>query len=148
MILGMVAFSHPHAEFEPIEVSTANLDDALRFIAGYLIDKQQEGWTIVDARALVDGWRNEYDLRKDSRLRTLQFDLRKSKNLGDRMGFTLASMSLCVRGEVKANLEKALLGNRRLRGEPEPLTPVTFIIGVGFGLLILFGLLAMAINQR
>src|SRR6266404_3031265 len=53
------------SRFELTTVKSSSAMEAARIIAGYLAQAQASGWTVGSARALVDDWRNEYELIKD-----------------------------------------------------------------------------------
>ncbi len=50
--------------------------EAARTIAGYLAQAETEGWRVDSARALVEDWRNEYDLTKGDEKTVFRFDMR------------------------------------------------------------------------
>src|SRR5437016_13435287 len=50
--------------------------EAARTIAGYLAHAQAAGWRVGSARALVEEWRNEYDLTRGDEKTVFRFDMR------------------------------------------------------------------------
>jgi hypothetical protein len=57
-------------------IKARDAKEAARTIAGYLAQAQAEGWRIGSARALVDDWRNEYELTKGEEQTVMRFDMR------------------------------------------------------------------------
>jgi hypothetical protein len=64
------------SRFPLIEVRAKDATEAARIIAGHLRVAEAEGWKTGEARALVDNWRNEYDLTKGNERTVMQFDMR------------------------------------------------------------------------
>jgi hypothetical protein len=64
------------SRFPLIEVQAKNAADAARIIAGHLRAAEDQGWKTGDARALVDDWRNEYELTRENEKTVMQFDMR------------------------------------------------------------------------
>ena len=58
---------------------------AKRTIAGYLAQAHAEGWRIGSARALVDDWRNEYELTKGEEKTVMRFDMRPMLTTSSRL---------------------------------------------------------------
>jgi hypothetical protein len=50
--------------------------EAARIIAGYLAQAEAAGWKLGCARALVDDWRNEYDITRGDEKTVFRFDMR------------------------------------------------------------------------
>jgi hypothetical protein len=64
------------SRFPLIEVQAKNGVEAARVIRAHLRAAEAEGWTLGSGRALVDNWRNEYDLTKGREKTVMQFDMR------------------------------------------------------------------------
>jgi len=71
---------------------------AARAIAGYLAQAQALGWEVGSAQALVEDWRNEYELTKDGQKTVFRFDMRPTLMLSSRL--ELVALSL-VAGKPK-----------------------------------------------
>jgi hypothetical protein len=96
-----------------IPIAASSAFDACEQINTHLKKYLDDGWTGGKAFALVDGWKNQYELSKDSMNMTLEFDLRLSlPNFHDSMEFTINSLMLCQPG--------ALQIMRNLRDEKPP----------------------------
>jgi hypothetical protein len=69
--------------------------DACEQINTHLQKHLSEGWSMGKATVLVDGWKNCYELTKNSSNMTVEFDLRPSlPHFSDPMEFTIHSMML------------------------------------------------------
>jgi hypothetical protein len=66
------------SRFPLIEVKGRDAAEAARIIAAHLTSAKALGWTIGNASALVDNWRNEYELTKGSEKTVIRFDMRPS----------------------------------------------------------------------
>jgi hypothetical protein len=64
------------SRFPLIEVRAKNAVEAARVIARHLRAAEAQGWKTGEARALVDNWRNEYELTKGNEKTVMQFDMR------------------------------------------------------------------------
>jgi hypothetical protein len=64
------------SRFPLIEVRAKNAVEAARVIRGHLRAAEAQGWKTGAARALVDNWRNEYELTKGNEKTVMQFDMR------------------------------------------------------------------------
>ena len=64
------------SRFPLTSIKAHDAKEAARTIAGYLAQAQAAGWRVGSARALVENWRNEYDLTKGDEKTTFRFDLR------------------------------------------------------------------------
>ena len=90
-----------------IEINEANINQAMLKTHEHLKRYKDEGWRAGNALALVDGWKNVYNLTRESEEMVLEFDLRKtisfdpnqagsSLDAGDRMLLTMMSMGLAT----------------------------------------------------
>jgi hypothetical protein len=64
------------SRFPLTAIKAHDAKEAARTIAGYLAQAQAGGWRVGSARALVEEWRNEYDLAKGDEKTTFRFDMR------------------------------------------------------------------------
>jgi hypothetical protein len=64
------------SRFPLTAIKAHDAKEAARIIAGYLAQAQAGGWRVDSARALVEEWRNEYDLMKGDDKTTFRFDMR------------------------------------------------------------------------
>lgn len=64
------------SRFPLTAIKARDAQEAARTIAGYLAQAQADGWRIGSARALVDDWRNEYELTKGEDKTVFRFDMR------------------------------------------------------------------------
>jgi hypothetical protein len=64
------------SRFPLIEVRAKKAVEAARVIRGHLKAAEAEGWTLGAGRALVDNWRNDYELTKGTEKTVMQFDMR------------------------------------------------------------------------
>lgn len=73
------------SRFPLTAIKAHNAKEAARTIAGYLAQAQADGWRVGSARALVEEWRNEYDLMKGEEMTTFRFDMRPMLTLSSRL---------------------------------------------------------------
>jgi hypothetical protein len=66
------------SRFPLVEVKAKNAAEAARIIARHLDEARAQGWRIGPGWALVDQWRNEYDLVKGTERTVMRFDMRPS----------------------------------------------------------------------
>jgi hypothetical protein len=64
------------SRFPLTAIKAHDAKEAARTIAGYLAQAQAVGWRVGSARALMEEWRNEYDLTKGDEKTTFRFDMR------------------------------------------------------------------------
>jgi hypothetical protein len=64
------------SQFPLTVIKAHDAKEAARTIAGYLAQAQAAGWRVGSARALIDEWRNEYDLTKGEDKTVFRFDMR------------------------------------------------------------------------
>jgi hypothetical protein len=64
------------SRFPLIEIRAKNAAEAARIIAGHLRAAEAQGWKAGRATALVDNWRNEYELTRGNEKTVMQFDMR------------------------------------------------------------------------
>jgi hypothetical protein len=64
------------SRFPLMEVKASDAAEASRVIAAHLAEAKAEGWQLGRAFALVDGWRNDYELIKDTEKTYMRFDMR------------------------------------------------------------------------
>jgi hypothetical protein len=59
-----------------IEITAKSAKEAALQIVQYLNQARADGWTTGNAFALIDGWRNEYQIEKGDQKSVLKFDMR------------------------------------------------------------------------
>jgi hypothetical protein len=64
------------SRFPLTAIKARDAKEAARTIAGYLAQAEAEGWKVGSTRALVDDWRNEYELAKGDQKTVFRFDMR------------------------------------------------------------------------
>jgi hypothetical protein len=64
------------SRFPLMEVKARDAAEAARLIAAHLMKAKAEGWQLGQAFALVDGWRNDYELTKGAEKTFMRFDMR------------------------------------------------------------------------
>lgn len=80
-----------------IKIQALSAVDAAKQILSHLNAARTQGWTTGDAHALIDGWRNEYHLTRNSEKAVLAFDLRPTfKYVQDALELTIATMAVAA----------------------------------------------------
>jgi hypothetical protein len=64
------------SDFPIIEVQAENAVEAARVISRHLRAAEAKGWKVGRAFALLDNWRNEYELTRGNEKTVMQFDMR------------------------------------------------------------------------
>jgi hypothetical protein len=100
------------SRFPLIEVRAKNAVEAAREIRGHLKAAEAEGWTLGSGTALVDNWRNEYELTKGSEKTVMQFDMRPCLLSDSPMNLTVLTLMA-----VNPKFEDAV---RKFEGSAQP----------------------------
>ena len=79
------------SRFPLMEVRGSDAAEAARVIAAHLTEAKAEGWQLGRAFALVDGWRNDYELTKGSEKTVMRFDMRPTL-FADRLELTTLTL--------------------------------------------------------
>ena len=81
---------------ELIRISAKSEIEACEKIHMHLAPHFDQGWVAVKGFALIDGWKNQYVLKRGTDTRVLDFDLRTSLPFfTSTLNFTLTSMTVC-----------------------------------------------------
>ncbi len=125
---------------QTIAISFArNIDEVCTSMAQQIDKLEKQGWKCEKAYALVEGYRNEYELARDGDKMKLCFDLKAVlPQLKPVMVFTIASMSLAMAGGAMQNLERNLEASRRMSGRPEPVSLGGWVFAVIFAIVVLY----------
>lgn len=102
------------SRFPLTAIKARDAKEAARTIAGYLAQAQAEGWRIGSTRALVDDWRNEYELTKGEDKTVFRFDMRPMLTSSSRL--ELVALTL-IAGTLK--LEEIIRNFGSMHSWPE-----------------------------
>lgn len=125
------------SRFPLIEVRAENAVEAARVIRGHLKTAEAQGWKTGSARALVDDWRNEYELTKGNEKTVMQFDMRPCLLSDSSTNLTILTMAA-----TNSRFEEGLREFRRLDSLMNP--PA---YGVGFYVsTLVVGILSLVLS--
>lgn len=80
------------SRFPLIEVKGRDAAEAARIISAHLTQAKSQGWEVGSAMALVDDWRNEYELTKANQKTVMRFDMRPSLFGDSRLNLTALTL--------------------------------------------------------
>lgn len=90
-----------------IEINAKSAKDAALQIAQYLKQARADGWTTGKAFALIDGWRNEYQIEKGDQKSILTFDMRPTlKNVPSNEVTIMTMIAAVDNPEIEKNLSQ------------------------------------------
>ena len=93
------------SRFPLIEVRAKNAVEATRIICGHLRSAEAQGWKVGGAIALVDNWRNDYELTRGNEKTIMQFDMRPCV-LSDSPGNLIVLTMLATKPDVERALQE------------------------------------------
>jgi hypothetical protein len=93
------------SRFPLIEVRAKSAVEAARIIGGHLRAAEAQGWKLGCAEALVNKWRNEYELTKGNEKTVMQFDMRPCL-LSDSLPNLIALTMLAAQPKLEEALQE------------------------------------------